>query len=280
LIYKVVILSARSKNRVKQLINKGKFIGIRPVLLEHTADVDLVLFDRGYHAFWFYAALQNKNVSFCMRVKSNLETVFKEFADSRKSQAIIEIKPNKKSISQCHEKGLPTKPIRLRLIRVKLKKETEILVTNLLDDERYPATIFKELYHLRWGVEDNYKRQKQWLQIENFSGKSALSVKQDFHAKIASLNITAVMVYESQKIVDKKATTTHHKYKINFAQALSKMKDSVVLLIQNIDLSDRITRLLIYLPETVEALRLGRSFARKVGKNNLNIIYLNYKRCK
>jgi len=78
----------------------------------------------------------------------------------RSSQTIIEIKSNKKLITQCLENNLPSTPIRLRLIRVKLKKETEILVINLLDDEQYPVNIINELYHLRWGIEENYKRQK------------------------------------------------------------------------------------------------------------------------
>jgi hypothetical protein len=41
--------------------------------------------------------------------------------------------------------------------------------------------LFKELYYLRWGIEENYKRLKQWVEIENFSGKSVLSIQQDFY---------------------------------------------------------------------------------------------------
>ena len=64
-----------------------------------------------------------------------------------------------------------------------------MLVTNLMDEEAFPAQVFKELYYLRWGVEECYKRLKQWVEIENFSGKSALSVKQDYYAKIPSLTL-------------------------------------------------------------------------------------------
>jgi hypothetical protein len=248
--------------------------------LKHAEQNDLVLFDRGYPAFWLYAALAQKKLSFCMRVKSNLEHTFRDFANSGQSQAIIEIKPNKTSIIQCANKGLPSKPIRLRLIRVNLKKETEILITNLLDEERYPIKIFKGLYHLRWGVEENYKRQKQWTEIENFSGKSALSVKQDFYARIVTLNITAIMIYESQRYVDEKNAHRRYRYKINFAQALSKMKDAVVLLILKVDFKERLTKLLVYLSKTVEAVRVGRSFKRVVSNKNNNIKHLCYKRCR
>jgi hypothetical protein len=63
-----------------------------------------------------------------------------------------------------------------------------------MDPVEYEASLFKALYHLRWGIEENYKRLKQWVEIENFSGKSALSVKQDFYAKIIASNLTSLMI--------------------------------------------------------------------------------------
>jgi hypothetical protein len=42
------------------------------------------------------------------------------------------------------------------------------------------------------------------VEIENFSGKSALSVKQDFYAKIIASNLTSLMALAAQKEVDKK----------------------------------------------------------------------------
>ena len=110
---------------------------------------------------------------------------------------VITFKPNKSSLKTCEEKGLPTQPITLRLVRVELPNEVEVLVTNLMDEETYNHSIFKSLYHLRWGIEENYKRLKQWVEIENFSGKSALSVKQDFYAKIVASNLTALMEIEA-----------------------------------------------------------------------------------
>jgi len=61
-------------------------------------------------------------------------------------------------------------------------------------------------------------------EIENFSGKSTLSVKQDFYAKIVSTNLTALMVMEGEEIVTKKTKNHKLEYQIDFAQALSKMK--------------------------------------------------------
>jgi len=96
----------------------------------------------------------------------------------------------------------------------KLSGGVEVLMTNLMDSEKYNASLFKSLYHLRWGIEENYKRLKQWVEIENFSGKSALSVQQDFYAKIVASNLTALMAMAAQKTI---ATKTKHlklKYQI------------------------------------------------------------------
>ncbi len=59
------------------------------------------------------------------------------------------------------------------------KGEAEILIRSLLDTKKHPHEQFSELYHLKWLVEEDYKTKKQWIEIEDFSGKSVLSVYQD-----------------------------------------------------------------------------------------------------
>jgi len=199
--------------------------------LNHALPNDLSILDRGYNAFWLYVLYVTKNLPFCMRAKINRGLLFKQFAESGKAQTVITLEPNKPSAKQCIEKGLPTCPIKLRLIRVELDGEVEVLITNLMDEQAMPASEFKELYHLRWGAEENYKRLKQWVEIENFSGKSVLSVKQDFYAKVFATNLTSIIANASQKQVDQ--TTAHRKYdyQVNFAQALSKMKNTLLELL-------------------------------------------------
>ena len=95
-----------------------------------------------------------------MRTKTKQSLLVKDFIKSKKRQAIVTIKPNKPSIKTCVEKGLSSAPIKLRLVRVDLPNEVEVLITNLMDTELYEASLFKSLYHLRWGIEENYKRLK------------------------------------------------------------------------------------------------------------------------
>jgi len=241
---------------------------------------DLSILDRGYNAFWLYALYVAKNQPFCMRAKINRGLLYKQFAESGKAQTVITLEPNKRSVEQCIEKGLPTCPLRLRLIRVELGGEVEVLITNLMDEQAIPACEFKELYHLRWGAEENYKRLKQWVEIENFSGKSALSVKQDFYAKVLTTNLTAMVANAAQKQVDKATTHRKHDYQVNFAQALSKMKNTLVelLLISTQKLQNRLKLLIDYMACTIEPIREGRSYSRPKSKMKNRIFYCNYKR--
>jgi len=217
-----------------------------------------------------------------MRAKINQGLLYKQFAESGMAQTIITLEPNKRSVEQCIEKGLPTCPLRLRLVRVELDGEIEVLITNLMDEQSLPASEFKELYHLRWGAEENYKRLKQWVEIENFSGKSALSVKQDFYAKVFTTNLTAMVANAAQKQVDKATAHRKHDYQVNFAQALSKMKNTVIelLALSVQELLYRLEALVDYMACTIEPIRKGRSYNRPKSKSKNRIFYCNYKRAK
>jgi len=234
---------------------------------------DLVLFDRGYTAHWLYVYLLQNNISFCMRAKAKQNLLIKAFVESGKKESIVSFKPNKTSLQTCKEKGLSTQAITLRLVRVDLPNEVEVLVTNLMDEEQYSDDIFKSLYHLRWGIEENYKRLKQWVEIENFSGKSALSIKQDFYAKIVTSNLSALIAIQAQEIVDKRTKHLRRSYQVNHAQALSKMKHRIIRLLRATRDKERlIIETAIYMSKTIEAVRGGRSYPRRL-KNIKNDIH-------
>jgi hypothetical protein len=242
--------------------------------LEQSIANDLVLYDRGYNAFWMYSLHSMRNIKFCMRARTHRNLFVKEFIESGKMEAIVTLTPNKPSIMTCQEKGLPITPVKLRLVRVDLPNEVEVLITNLLDTAAYGYNKFKSLYHLRWGIEENYKRLKQWVEAENFSGKSALSVQQDFHAKILAMNLSALMAMAAQKTASEKTLHCRRRYQINFSQALSKMKHRIVklILLSTQDIERLIMRTVHYISQTVEAVRAGRSAPRTL-KNIKNDIH-------
>jgi hypothetical protein len=138
---------------------------------------------------------------------------------------------NKITIDALIEPKSVGESLKLRLIRVELDSgEAEILITNLVNQHQYPVEQFAELYHLRWPVEEDYKTMKKWIEVENFTGKSVLSVYQDFHARVFSKNLTSALAFPVQSEIDENTGHCLYQYQRNFAQVLSKMKDVLPLL--------------------------------------------------
>lgn len=215
-------------------IIESKDVGERELAAFHFLKLmpnDLILLDRGYPAYWLFNLILSQGADFCARIQRKRWKVVRQFYNSGKKEKIISLSVFPSSTEQCNEMGLDLKPLKLRLIRVELDTgEAEILITSLLDTKKYPHEQFAELYHLRWPVEEDYKTMKQWIEIENFSGKSVLSVYQDFHAKVFSKNLTSALIYPTQAEINRRTKNCRYRYKANFAQAISKMKDVVPLL--------------------------------------------------
>ena len=55
-----------------------------------------------------------------------------------------------------------------------------------------------------------------------------LSVEQDYHARILSLNLAAIAVFAAQRHPDQTLPQRQYRDQINFAQALSTMNDTIV----------------------------------------------------
>ncbi len=242
-------------------------------------DQDLVLYDRGYAAFWLFAMHRDMNKTYCARVKTTYSKEIKAFLESGKKSDIVLLKPNAKALTQCNEYYISEAPVRVRLVRVALGKgRTEVLVTSLLDEKAYPTYWFKKLYSLRWGVEENYKREKQRIEIENFSGRSVEVICQDFHAKILALNLSAMVVWVAQAIAERVYKDRAKNYQINFANAISVLKNDLVSYINQRSPWGMLLRLLSEIIRSVEPVVPGRSYPRIFHKRVGSFFYGNYKR--
>ncbi|MCB2261920.1 MAG: IS4 family transposase [Candidatus Thiosymbion ectosymbiont of Robbea hypermnestra] len=271
-------------NLVIEAAVESRQVGERVLAGEHLAATrvnDLVLYDRGYPAFWLFALHHQEHRHFCARLPLDFSTQVSAFVASGKKSEGVQFTPGPHARQQCQVYGLSPDPIPLRLVRVKLKNgEIEVLATSLLDEQADPSTWFKHLYHLRWGVEEGYKREKCWLEIENFSGLSAHAVKQDFYAKLFVLNLTAVLSWVAQAIADCLYQERTHAYRVNFAQALSKMKDNLVRLFVSNASRQLLTALVLAMATCVEPVRPDRVYPRKIKPAKLHGFHPNFKRCR
>lgn len=244
----------------------------------HTHDNDLIVYDRGYPAFWLLSAHHALQRSYCMRIKNDFNQESKQFVASGQKQTIVTLTPSKEMVDDCQQKNLPVQPLKVRLLRVSTSKGEYILMTNLLDKKTYPINAFKQLYHLRWQAEEGYKRQKSWLEIENFTGKTPLAVEQDFHARILTQTLAAITVHAAQPYVKTQVTQRRRAYKINFAQSLSAMKDTIARLLLGYLDSVAVMRFLKTIAQSLSIIRPGRSFERKKGRLTNRKFSFPYKR--
>jgi len=225
---------------------------------------DLLLIDRGYPAFWLFAAILQRQAHFCVRMSISEWNVVKKFVASGKKEQLVLLHPGHEAKKACHERDLPVAPIRVRLIRIELSSgEIEVLATSLLDATRFPHAIFQELYHQRWPVEEDYEVMKSRLEIENWSGKSVQAVYQEFHAAVFAKNQAAILAQPAQQEVDKQNEAKKYRYQINMTNLISKMKDTIVYLLHDTAILPLLQALWEQMVKTIEPIRPGRSFPRK-----------------
>jgi hypothetical protein len=259
-------------------------VGERVLAGEHLASTeaqDLMLYDRGYPAFWLFVLHGLEQRQFCARVPEHFSGEVTAFVATGARSAVVTFNPGSDARKQCQVYDLQTDPVRVRLIRVTLANgQTEVLATSLLDEDAWPSAWFKHLYHLRWGVEEDYKREKCRLEIENFSGLSTRVVEQDVYAKLFTLNLTAICAWVAQAIAERCHQQRRRSYRINFANALSKMKDSVVRLLLCNDPGALLVGLVLAMAAKVEAVRPDRAFPRNMKPAKVQGFFPNYKRCR
>ncbi len=230
---------------------------------EHLQPDDLVLLDRGYPAFWLFALILAKQANFCARFSLTGWECVEQFVASGAQEQIVTLEPGLAARCECAERSLPATPITLRLVRVELADgNLEVVGTSLLDAPAYPTVLFKELYHERWPVEEDYKAMKSRAEVENWSGKSVLALYQDFHAKVFTKNLTAILAHPIHPLVAAATQSRQHSYRANMTQALSRMKDRVVLLLSRSETLAHLNSLWQLLLQTLEPVRPGRSYPR------------------
>jgi len=247
--------------------------------LAHLEPGDLLLADRGYTGIELMLSLSGKEVDFCIRLKSDWRLQVKSFVKTGKRQAIVEFDiPT--NFQTKDEHGIVATKMKCRLVRIDLPDgEIEVLCTSLLDTRKYHYDQFGALYQTRWNVEEAYKLLKSRAELEAFSGKTARSVYQDFHAKVLMMTLCATLAFPiEQKVREefrKEKTNNKNDQKINRTYALATTRDSLIqIMIKGLHKATlEITDALI--EKTREVIRPNRKYERN--KKPKRQHHINYK---
>lgn len=240
--------------------------------LKHIKEGDLLLADRNYPSYEFLASVLAHSGDFVVRCsRASFREARQMFGDADAVSRVITITPHHSNSKRIKDLGLPSE-LRVRLVRVMLKTgEPEVLVTSLLDEE-ISAHDFKELYNLRWKVETYFHRLKTHLNLENFSGMTPESVKQDFYATVFLSGLEAVLVADAQEMLDSKVCKNSQQ--VNHAVSFNVLKTNIMeLLNSKSDLRSVVAKMTALFLASPIATRKGREVSRKVVTPNRALNY-------
>ena len=215
--------------------------------IDHLKDVDptrdLLVFDRYYPSYRYLATLTKAGVPFVGRCSNrSCAPANKMFNTSTRSSRVVTLTPPHDKRRQTEEANLPSS-LRVRFVRVELENgEIEVLVTSLIDEKLYDLSALRELYRLRWGVETFFDVIKNRLSLENFTGKSAEAVKQDFYSTIFLSGVETLLVGTAQKELDSR--TSQNPQKVNKTVAFNTIKNHALdLFFSDMDIEELNTKL-------------------------------------
>ena len=215
----------------------------------------LLLLDRWYPSKAFLAYTLNAGFFFVMRVREkwNLEV------DQIKTQGKVTLSHDGQTFT-------------IRVLKIPLAiGETETLLTNL-NQKQLPIRNAGELYFKRWGIETAYDTLKSKLQLENFSGKTVVSVYQDFYATVYLAGLAAACSADADKHIALRDEKKQLKYRRKSSQnrTIAKLRERFwqILLESNDTLrAHLLERLCLDIASRPESIRPGRSPLHKKPRN-------------
>lgn len=128
-----------------------------PNLLALAGAKTLLILDRGFYDFQFFADLMAKGTDFITRTKSNakIEVVKRlSYTDSVKDM-IVRLGTG--------QNGAPI--LTLRMVEVRFGKQWYRYMTSVLDPEVLPPFVVADIYRRRWRIEDAFNTAKRLLNL-------------------------------------------------------------------------------------------------------------------
>ena len=224
---------------------------------------DILVFDRYYASNLLMFYLDEMECHYCFRMKQNWWKVVEKFNATGKESQIITLNLPPRNYQEAEGLGISKRKIKVRLVKIMLDTgEYEILLTSLKNEKQVSVSDLKELYGLRWNIEESYKAFKHKMCIENFTGKSVKSVLQDYYLKIFIMNLTAAAVNPINDALSKPVQPVKHIKKVNLSEALFSMRRAVISFFFFKNVEETVTKIMSRMAKVTEPVRKGRNYPR------------------
>lgn len=195
----------------KNIENAGEIIDL---------EKSIIIFDRGYPGIDLIWYLEKLKIKYIFRLQTKMYEQEKSIMKSNDEWVELEVAGDRlrKITDETIKKELKEKKkIKVRISKVILDTgEIEYLLTNVREDIIAPEEM-KETYFKRWQIEIGYDILKNKLHLENFTGRTKITIEQDFYAQIYTFNVLQdIKNINTRRIQEKqKNKNLKYKYKVN-----------------------------------------------------------------
>jgi hypothetical protein len=196
---------------------------------------DVLVCDRAYADYSVMATLVARQCHFVIRFPRQSFTAVNAFWTAPAQEREVTLEVTAKARAYVAQQQLPT-TLRVRLVKVVLASgEVEVLGTDLLAAQTYPATEFKAVYGWRWNHETYHDRIKNIFEVERFSGKSVQAIKQDFYGVIFLATVESILSKPAQAVLTAQGEARECRYapQVNRAVSYVTVLDHIVQLLSD-----------------------------------------------
>jgi hypothetical protein len=221
-------------------------VGLAMEQLDQAAVNDVIVTDRGYTGYPYLSAVSAKGLDFVSRCSTGsfapAQELFRLNRAGRSVLTKLRAAPDQKA--QLKDGGRPLE-LTVRFISLRLPTgELEVLVTSLLDEQKYPTEDFSEVYGSRWNHETFYFLLKSRLDLEHFSGQTAEAVRQDFYSTLLLANLETILIEPAQNALTQESANHKNTQTVNHAVSYHALKHRLLeLLYSQVPAAEVITEL-------------------------------------
>jgi hypothetical protein len=263
--------------RISKMEDAEKIL-LKQCLIDLPVTKAIFLLDRGFGHFHLCKLFLNQKRDFCIRISNSCSLFGREAMENPSDDFLTYWKPTGKEKKTCRNHGLNYESIRVRVSKITLKSgEVEILVSSLYEMANHRLVDMKELYRLRWGIEEGFKKLKPKMKLEQFGSRKPEGIFQEFEAHLFMMNLVAIMGNIAQNEIEGKCSKRKMKYRYNWQNAYRFIRKNVVSLLNQLDIDHLIDNLLELIAESVVAIRPERSFPRSPLRKNKTRLHQAYK---
>ncbi len=176
----------------------------------------IIIFDRGYPGIDLIWYLEKIGVKYIFRLQST-NMYEKEKKSMASNDEWVDLKVDGDRLRKVDDenvkqelKGKKTIPVRISKVILDTG-EIEYLLSNVTE-EIVSKEKMKEAYFKRWQIEIGYDVLKNKLHVENFTGKTQITIEQDFYAQIYIFNVLQDIKHTANVRVQEKNKDKNLKY--------------------------------------------------------------------